>query len=642
MDGKPLIPLSLLATSVFQRDRNPPSSSSSTSTQVPAPASTQPPVSTQATTSATPSEMMPQRGEDSRQKRPRSSQSPDLSRRLRKKSTKEEDSSSAESTSDSESSSSEDSDHEQLQTTNASALKMHGVIHDLMLELERTRTKHAKYSDKVKTSSKKIRDLSRKLERRFRHMSEHTLVASPGSDRTSLTRRPSIPNSNDRVTLASFVRNTVSMTTTKRTQGLPQPPSPSRSAQSHREQTQRPVFSTSDRDRVPKREHSTAGPSLHDDRIRIAASNVVETFTNIHADIRNKAFARKPRNMVMHSSIAGADMEEVMVANSLDGSIQFWDLENRHLISTIPRSHLNQPWCEDMCWVGQNTLAIASAHKEGVPLQHQLALVHVEKAKPYRSALGMSATSISWTIQPLRESPHDGSRGGIVCVSSLIEDMNGMSLVTAGVDKQIVKWQFASQYTDGNRTPIQQSPLHNKHTSTIQALCYASQSNVLYSGGCDCRVIGFDMVRSEIVVEYKNKDGRINSILQNPVDPNLFLISQATTHNQLLLHDTRVRFETPVLEFGFDSADRLSKQILPSWHPAGAIVSSGMQIESKINIWDIRWKDVHRGAGQSIDVHEKRVFKAAFHPKRSLMTSMSSDGSLGFIDFRLNPDTVVH
>jgi hypothetical protein len=41
--------------------------------------------------------------------------------------------------------------------------------------------------------------------------------------------------------------------------------------------------------------------------------------TNVHADIRNKTFGRKPRCMLHHVPIAGPDMEEVMVTSALDG-----------------------------------------------------------------------------------------------------------------------------------------------------------------------------------------------------------------------------------------------------------------------------------------------------------------------------------
>lgn len=55
------------------------------------------------------------------------------------------------------------------------------------------------------------------------------------------------------------------------------------------------------------------------DRVAVAALDVVETLTNVHADIRNKTFGRKPRCMLHHVPIAGSDMEEVMVTSALDG-----------------------------------------------------------------------------------------------------------------------------------------------------------------------------------------------------------------------------------------------------------------------------------------------------------------------------------
>lgn len=55
------------------------------------------------------------------------------------------------------------------------------------------------------------------------------------------------------------------------------------------------------------------------DRVAVTALDVVETLTNVHADIRNKTFGRKPRCMLHHVPIAGPDMEEVMVTSALDG-----------------------------------------------------------------------------------------------------------------------------------------------------------------------------------------------------------------------------------------------------------------------------------------------------------------------------------
>ncbi|KAG0323862.1 hypothetical protein BGZ99_002433 [Dissophora globulifera] len=536
-------------------------------------------------------------------------------KRLRKaNSGSSEDSSSSES-SDSDSGSSDSDDYEQdRQLNGTSALKLHGIIHDLILDLERTRTKHAKYSEKVKDTSRKFRTISRKLERHFRDLSDTVMAVASPSERPPLASR----SISDRAAVATVMQSG------KKTQSYSGALPPS---QQHLASSRKPSVSASALS-------SNISLAQTSDRFTIASANVVETFTNIHADVRNKAFGRKPRNMVEPSVIAGTDMDEVLVTSSLEGSIDFWDLEARRVMTSIPKSRLNQPWSEDMCWVGQNVLAVASAHKEGVSRNHQMMLIHVEKVKMPRATSAQNGASVSWTLQELKEMPHDPNKGGIMCMTSLGESASGFSVATAAMDKQIINWKFSGQDSYGNYIPKQQQQIHNRHTSTIQTLCYAPQSQILFSGGCDCKVIGWNMERSEAVVEFKSKDGRINSIVQNPVDPHLFLVCQALMSNQLSLHDNRMRFEREVLRFGFESADRLSKQILPSWHPGGAIVSSGMQSESKINLWDIRWRDVQRGAGQSIDVHEKRVFKAAFHAKRSFMTSMSSDGSLAFISIQ--------
>ncbi|KAK3838242.1 MAG: WD40-repeat-containing domain protein [Linnemannia gamsii] len=535
----------------------------------------------------------------------RSSESKHKNKRRRTARETSGESSSSNSSSSESDSSSDESDAPRL--TGASGLKLHGQIHDLMLELERTRTKYSKYAEKAKAASKRIRNISKKLERRFRDLSERPAISShetTASERPMMASRPS----SDKV-----MQNTSTSSLSSKTSAA-----------------------------APKSISSKgrSGPSRirlaqYNDRVAVASLDVVETLTNVHADIRNKTFGRKPRCMLHHVPIAGPEMEEVMVTSALDGTIQFWDLERRRVTSTIQKGPTNMPWAEDMCWVGKNTLAVASAHKEGVPMTHQLMLVHVEKAKPN--------SSVQWTTQSLDQKPHDNSKGGILCLSALTEDRSGISMASAGMDKQIIRWKFTPPNSDGDCVPSQQVLIHNKHTSTIQGLCYTPHNNILFSGGSDCKIIGWNMERSEVVYDYKSKErGRINSLTPNPVDPNLLLVCHATTNNQLSLHDLRVRFDDPVLRFGFECADNLSRQVMPSWHPGGAIVSSGTQSDPKINIWDIRWRDVHRGAGQSIDGQSKRVFKAAFHPTKPFITSMSADSSLAFIDFRLNPGTVVH
>lgn len=63
-------------------------------------------------------------------------------------------------------------------------------------------------------------------------------------------------------------------------------------------------------------------------------------------------------------------------------------------------------------------------------MPHQLMLVHVGKTKP--------SSPVTWTIQSLDQKPHDTSKGGILCLTAMIEDRSGISMATAGLDKQIV------------------------------------------------------------------------------------------------------------------------------------------------------------------------------------------------------------
>ncbi|KAF9960912.1 hypothetical protein BGZ65_011534, partial [Modicella reniformis] len=476
-------------------------------------------------------------------KRPRSSQrsnkrsSSSRSRRFkRRRFTRDswDSSSSTLSDSDSESSSSEDPDQEIHQPSGSSALRFHGIIHDLMLELERARTKYSKYCEKAKSYSRKIRNISKKLEKHFRDLNDAVSVTpASAAERTPLSRRTSSTGEN-------VVMATSSMSTTRGFQPLAtdrraqqQQANPQQAAQYPSGQRQ-PVqsMSSSTQERKPSSSSSSFRLAQQHDRMAIGSSDVIETLTNIHADVRNKAFGRKPRNMLLHSSIAGSDMEDVMVTSSLEGSIEFWDLGNRRVMSMVPRSHLNQPWCEDMCWVGKNVLAVASAHKDNVPLNHQLTLIHIEKGRVPRAVLGQPGPTVAWRLQTLTQMPHD-RKGGIMCISAIAEDVEGMSLATGAADKQIIHWKFVPSKSNGDCALMQQQLIHNKHTSAVQALCYVPQSHLLFSGGSDCKVVGWDMVRSEVVLEYKHKDGRVNSILQNPVDPNLFLVCRALTSNQL-------------------------------------------------------------------------------------------------------------
>ncbi len=83
--------------------------------------------------------------------------------------------------------------------------------------------------------------------------------------------------------------------------------------------------------------------------------------------------------------------------------------------------------------------------------------------------------------------------------------------------------------------------IHNKHSSTIQALVYSNTHSCLYSGGADwyftvysSKIMIWDMDKLSFLSETK-LDGRINSIIENPKDVHLFLATLTTILNLVLL-----------------------------------------------------------------------------------------------------------
>ncbi|KAF9978637.1 hypothetical protein BGZ73_001290 [Actinomortierella ambigua] len=375
-------------------------------------------------------------------------------------------------------------------------------------------------------------------------------------------------------------------------------------------------------------------------RFTLSSKPVVDTLTNLKIDLRSKAFARKPRSLLMYSELSGDTLKDVMVTSSLDGNIQFWDLSSRKMISQLHKNQLQFPWAEDVCWVGKDLLAVASASAQGQPQQRQLSLVHVN-ASPASGRQGRM--TLSSVCQHVDAMPHD--KTGINVLAPVDQFSDGsLVLASGGGDKALYQWRFGAPDSEGEYVALEPQLIHSRHTAGVQGLCYSRFDNAMFSGGTDCRLVAWDMQHQSSIIDHRYTDrGRITHILQNPQDPRLFLISHADKTNQLRVMDTRKGAQDTVLTLGFPSVENVSRYVAPSWHPTGGLISCGTTSGTgKIHLWDIRWKNVERGPGQSISVHEKTIFRAAFHPTHSLLASMSSDNTLAFIDFQLNHETVVH
>ena len=68
----------------------------------------------------------------------------------------------------------------------------------------------------------------------------------------------------------------------------------------------------------------------------------------------------------------------------------------------------------------------------------------------------------------------------------------------------------------------------------------------------------------------------------------------------------------------------------PTWHPGGYLVACGSKSPA-VNVWDIRY--VRMQVPQSLPAHQNRILRCAFHPIDDCLTTISTDGKLGFSTF---------
>ena len=107
----------------------------------------------------------------------------------------------------------------------------------------------------------------------------------------------------------------------------------------------------------------------------------------------------------------------------------------------------------------------------------------------------------------------------------------------------------------------------------------------------------------------------------------IFSLADRAPGRQLLLFDIRLR-QTEIHAFGWkqESSESQSALINQSWSPDGWYLSSG-SADPVIHIFDIRYHG--QNPCQSVQAHQKRVFKAVWHQTLPYLTSISSDLNVG-------------
>ncbi|KAG0447380.1 hypothetical protein HPP92_028371 [Vanilla planifolia] len=310
---------------------------------------------------------------------------------------------------------------------------------------------------------------------------------------------------------------------------------------------------------------------------------------------------RKLRTLVLNPKD-----DEIFATSALDGVLNLWEVQDKGsgaklLGSTDCVSPAQRRWPEDIAWQHDGACLFAAYSADGGDCQVSLLELPLSENK---------------RVQFLEEKPH--TKGIINSISFM--PWNDLCFVTGGSDHAVVVW--GKEDDSWKPTAIYRS----HHSSSVMGTAGLTQKKVVLSAGSDKRIVGFDVYAG--VVDFKHlTDSKCMSVLPNPSDFNLFMVQTGSLGKQLRLFDIRSK-QAEIHAFGFpqESSESQSALISQSWSPDGLYLSSGT-VDPMIHIFDIRFNS--HGPCQSLQAHQKRVFKALWHQSHPLLISISSDLNIG-------------
>ncbi|XP_073002776.1 uncharacterized protein [Typha latifolia] len=296
----------------------------------------------------------------------------------------------------------------------------------------------------------------------------------------------------------------------------------------------------------------------------------------------------------------------LFVTSALDGVVNLWQVQvkgpSASLLSTTDCvSPKQRKWPEDLTWHPDGDSIFAAYSADGGDSQISRLNLNVSGEKK---------------VTFLEGKPH---RKGIINSINFMPWID-ICFVTGGSDHAVVLWQ---EREDSWKHKIVHG---NLHSSAVMGISGLQQKKTILSAGADKRIIAFDLSTGR--TEFKHQiECKCMSVLPNPSDFNLFMVQTGAPGKQLRLFDIRLR-QTEIHAFGWnqESSESQSALINQSWSPDGLYVSSG-SVDPKIHIFDIRYNS--RTPSQSVQAHQKRVFKAIWHQSVPFLTSISSDLNIG-------------
>ncbi|CDS10346.1 hypothetical protein LRAMOSA03022 [Lichtheimia ramosa] len=322
----------------------------------------------------------------------------------------------------------------------------------------------------------------------------------------------------------------------------------------------------------------TPPPAEDQGDIKLRSRDTCDLYLHRNQDLKSSIFGKKPRSLIYNIAEGQGDLKDLMVTTSLKGDMQFWNASKRNLVKTIGQESLyHDSWIEELCWTTKNTLALCNARANSPTDKENatVSLLHLESG---------TNGDIKYRLQHLEESPHTKPIVTIAPVDLGATGSAGVeraTFVTGGNDKAVYFWDIIRESPHEDFALSDVSKLSINHTNYVQTFCYDQTHRKLFTGGADCKMFTYDMVSQRVSTEMKITS-RINHILGNAVDPNLYMLLTASASNQFTIYDQRMPgMRGIVLDFGWKESENLSRYIRPDWHQNGYMVGCGSQSESK-------------------------------------------------------------
>ncbi|KAF9954417.1 hypothetical protein BGZ65_004023 [Modicella reniformis] len=400
---------------------------------------------------------------------------------------------------------------------------------------------------------------------------------------------------------------------------------------------------------------------------------------------------RRPSSMEINPFSHQTQFEGIAASSSLDGSIHFWNIDSQRLLLRVPAQESGViPCAETLTWVSEDTIVAVSHLKAGAEWPDPRKTGATERtdkslpeAQTYLITIYFNTEDqLSVRFHKLPAMPH---KKAINCVTAVMREDHSMSYITGAKDKRLILWKFRPRGSQSSKVYQSQglSELHQMHSKSIAAIMYSHTSKILYTGGDDGKYISYDLEHQKLIKE-RQFEAAVIHIVQNPADPRINVATQQSRAQQYALMDERTPDET-VLTVGYRTPNKISKLPIPSWQPGGGLLSTGVNSDGIIHLWDIRWNSIkfeygrRPGAGvvtedvqfnsvavpgrvgvqshpifrnappqlefpsretigapsQILDVGGKTVIQACFHPTRNVMMLMNTDSNLTFMNYGL-------